>query len=106
MDSGEIMAEIQADNDVHGLAFSRDGRAIAVGTRSGITTLWDVTTRTPVKIISLECPAMVFDANFSQDGAFLGTSHMDGTATVGTLTNHWKPDSGKNRPNLICTRTS
>lgn len=49
---------------------------------------------------------MVFDANFSQDGAFLGTSHMDGTATVGTLTNHWKPDSGKNRPNLICTRTS
>ncbi len=38
---------------------------------------------------------MVFDANFSQDGAFLGTSHMDGTATVWDLDESLEAGFGK-----------
>jgi len=80
--SGELLFELPADQDVFNLSFSPDNRLVAVPTRAGTTTIWDVSGAEPIKLFELNSPAAVISASFSPNGDYLGTTHFDGTSAI------------------------
>jgi WD40 repeat protein len=77
------------EEDIRSLAFSADGSAIALGTKSGVIwvvdwqqaeIIWDINTRSQQKITSLA---------FSQDGALLASGSEEGTLAL------WNATTGK-----------
>jgi WD40 repeat protein len=83
---------IPAGNDDFptGLAFSPDGKALAVGYYSGKIIFWDISTKASMRTITGHENSIARMA-FSPDGAFLATGDRDG------IINMWDASSGDKR---------
>ena len=52
--SGKVVATLAHDSLVNSVAISPDGKWLVSGDNGGIVTLWDVTTKTPVNLITFK----------------------------------------------------
>lgn len=71
------------------VAFSPDGRSLAVGGVGGILKLWDIATRSPRQYF-IGHTADVDSVALSPDGRLLGSASLDGSAKV------WDAETGRN----------
>ena len=89
LDAGAMTAVIPAgDNTITALAFSHDGKRLAMGDASGKATVWDVATR-KVALLLEGHKEMIRDAAFSPDDKVLATASADKTARL------WSLETGK-----------
>jgi WD40 repeat protein len=80
---------------IRSLAFSRDGRWLAAGTRSGWVHCWDVTGPAPSSVSWPAHSDTVFDLAFLPDGSALLSLGNDGQAR------RWRPESGERLPGEV-----
>ena len=69
---------------VNSVAFSRDGKILATGSKDGAARLWDVATQRPIGGPLTGHAGPVTSVAFSPDGKTLATGSSDGTAGCGT----------------------
>jgi WD domain, G-beta repeat len=80
--SGERLARLPTDNEVHSAAFSPDGSLLAASRADGSALVWstDGWSRAGQPLALQEAPAL--GVAFSPDGRTLATSHDDGTVVL------------------------
>ena len=86
--SGRLLAKFTNQGEISQVAFSPDGRDLAVGSWNSTITIWDVRTRSPLHVLHGHTLG-VDDVAYSPNGALLASSSLDDTARV------WAPSSGR-----------
>jgi WD40 repeat protein len=86
--TGRIRASFTNQGEISHIAFSPDGRSLAVASWDSTITIWDVLHDRPSRALTGDTLG-VNDVAYSPDGALLASSSLDDTARV------WDPSSGR-----------
>ena len=86
--TGRIRTRFTNQGEVSHIAFSPDGRHLAVGSWNSKITIWDVVRSRAAHVLTGDTLG-VDDVAYSPDGALLASSSLDDTARV------WDPSSGR-----------
>jgi WD40 repeat protein len=87
-DSGKAAYEFDIGDDIHGLAFSPDGKLLAVGSYDQTVTLWNMSTGEKVRTMNGNA-SYVHAVAFSPDGRWLVSATHDNAVQV------WEVSTGK-----------
>jgi WD40 repeat protein len=75
--------------DANSVAFSPDGKILAVGTREGMAELWDLATARQIgKPLTAGAGSTLESVTFSPDGKILATGGADGTVRLWNVSSH------------------
>ncbi len=86
--SGRLVAKFTNPGEISQIAFSPDGRDLAVGSWDSTITIWDVATRSALRVLHGHTLG-VDDVAYSPNGALLASSSLDDTVRI------WSPSSGR-----------
>ena len=81
INTGKELLNEEHTNPITSIAFSSDGRHLAIGTHGRLAMVWDIETKQKLWTLSGHTGAVI-SVRFSPDGKRLATSSQDGTARL------------------------